>query len=260
MQQLQQWSRAFQQGGWIQKLVVEKPKILVSWIPGITDTERKQAELLDSDSDAEYDEDNQKDNQLDDGALTSDDDDYAHQGAWTSTKNEAGTAAAEKAAMASTSAAAAVENFDPFSQRDAEFNPFPGSGTSTAFNPFPEVAATASAGPKGAGQVTLGSPSVPLLAPPSNTMSRAVPLLAKPPRALQATADPDPARSGPPQEVVAAAAAALQQAPASAAAEAMHVAVAAQQPAPASVVPAGEEGRALLSAPDEGEQRSHEEA
>lgn len=34
------------------------------FIPGITDMERRQADLVDSDSDAEYDEENQRDNQV----------------------------------------------------------------------------------------------------------------------------------------------------------------------------------------------------
>ena len=48
---------------------------LVQWIPGITEQERNQAELLDSDSDAAYDEDNVRDNQIDGDMVLDDDSD-----------------------------------------------------------------------------------------------------------------------------------------------------------------------------------------
>ncbi len=49
------------------QVLTDKPReALQSWLPQITETERKQAELLDSDSDAAYDDEMHHDNQLDD--------------------------------------------------------------------------------------------------------------------------------------------------------------------------------------------------
>lgn len=173
---------------------------IIAIIPRITEQERNQAQLVDSDSDAEYDEENVQDNQVGNVLLdTSDDDDDdgdhmgvvvaqqkkpapTHQDAAPITDStsrvEAAFAAAFQPAQPTSDSLARVEM--AFAEAFGVVTEAAGAGTTTSAT---AVSASASLQPpQGSGQpsnafpeafsepkAVLGAPAVPLLAPPTRS-------------------------------------------------------------------------------------------